>query len=112
MTNVIPGVEPSERDFTDKGLGAWRQPNRDEICVSDDTAIMSISAYNKLYEYSSTVPTGVYPGKMWRCVDRDRLNDGQVFQEYLCWYGYVDGDTCSINSRKLIIMDWKATVGI
>jgi hypothetical protein len=112
MSNVIPGVEPSERDFINKGFTSWSQPDRKDICVSDDTALMSLKDYKLLLEYSSTIPTGAYPGKMWRCVDRDHLNDGQVFQEYLCWYGYVDGDTCSINSRKLIIMDWKATVGI
>lgn len=63
---------------------------------------MPESAFKELPEYSSTMPTGVYAGKMWKA-----LNDGQW---YLRWYGHapLHPGYCTNNQRKLVVLDWKA----
>jgi hypothetical protein len=101
--NVIPPIIPP---ITDPLGSHWVQPAPDDILVSDDTAVMSQPAFAGLREYSSTIPSGVYPGKMWKA----QLEDGW----YLRWYGIVPGreDLCSNNQRKISIMDWKAMMGI
>ncbi|MFP3556375.1 hypothetical protein SB861_37530 [Paraburkholderia sp. SIMBA_049] len=100
MSNVIPPI-------TDPMGAYWAQPAIDDILVSNETAVMSLEAFDTLTEYSTTVPTGVYPGKMWKA----EMTPGQW---YLRWYGLVPGDDskCSNNQRLIQIMDWKTLMGI
>jgi hypothetical protein len=97
--NVIPPI-------TDSRGSGWVQPKVDDILVSDTDAVMSQVAFDTLREYSSTLPTGVYPGKMWKA----ELEEGW----YLRWYGEVPGrvDVCSNNQRQIRIMDWKTMTGV
>ncbi|KKK97679.1 hypothetical protein LCGC14_2650360, partial [marine sediment metagenome] len=44
----------------------WNQPPADQMAVYDDIAIMDQSALGLLPEYSTSIPTGVYEGKMWK----------------------------------------------
>jgi hypothetical protein len=85
----------------------WPQPPLNAIVIDDTHALMSEATLKVLPEYSCTIPTGVYPGKMWkrhdglfdqRCKPSDRC-------WLLCWFGESDKgpDFCSINSRKVII---------
>jgi len=80
----------------------WHQPSADEMAVYDDIAIMDRSALQRLPEYSTTIPTGAYEGKMWR-----RANGPDKW--FLCWYGpSEDPDMVSINSRPIrLIRDEK-----
>lgn len=77
----------------------WRQPSPQEILVDDEHAVMSRSTYDELLEYSTTIPSGVYPGKMWKAVYGDRA--------FLRWFGIVDGrtDVCSNNQRLILLCD-------
>ena len=43
----------------------WRQPPRERILIDDTHALMDLATFEQLSEYSCTIPTGVYPGKMW-----------------------------------------------
>lgn len=53
-------------------MGAgWRQPDANSITIEGNVAFMSQADFNLLYDYSSTIPTGVYPGKMWRALASD-----------------------------------------
>lgn len=45
----------------------WDQPNRFDIEIDGTHAMMSQAVFEKLAEYSCSYPTGVYPGKMWKC---------------------------------------------
>lgn len=45
----------------------WDQPSRDGIVLDDTHALMTEATFKALHEYSGSVPSGVYPGKMWRC---------------------------------------------
>lgn len=91
MNNVIPAM-------TDPLGRHWRQPNRDEILVDDTHALMTPSAMARLSEYSSSIPSGVYPGKMWKA-----QFGGQWF---LRWFGEVPNrpDLCSNNQRLILVV--------
>jgi hypothetical protein len=45
----------------------WNQPNRFEIEIDDKSALMSQKTFSQIPDYTHSQPTGVYPGKMWRC---------------------------------------------
>jgi hypothetical protein len=100
MESVIPAI-------TDP-LGAhWDQPPLSAITIDDTHALMTDCTFKALHEYSSTLPTGVYPGKMWRRHDGifDRQCAPADWQWLLCWYGESDKpDQCSINIRKVLIV--------
>ena len=73
---------------------AWDQPGAHDLAVYDDIPIMDHSTLARLHNYSASIPTGVYEGKMWRC------SDGEDW--LLCWYGPAeDPDKCSINRRPI-----------
>ena len=75
----------------------WRQPPRQEIELDDTHAMMSEAAFKQLAEYSCTVPTGVYEGKMWKANTRDGW--------MLRWFGTCDDPKCcSNNQRKILIV--------
>lgn len=88
--NTIPDIVDS--------LGKhWSQPNKSLIEVKSQWALMPQVVLDQLPEYSSSVPSGVYVGKMWK---RDDGEGGW----WLCWYGeHSDPDTCSINKRRILV---------
>lgn len=77
----------------------WPQPSLDGILVDDTHAVMTHATFNALLEYSRSTPSGVYPGKMWKAVMKDRT-------AYLCWFGIIEGqpDLCSNNAREILIV--------
>ena len=44
----------------------WQQPDRSEITVDDKYALMDRKAFSRLKEYSSSIPSALYVGKMWK----------------------------------------------
>lgn len=92
-TNIIPAM-------TDPLGRHWDQPPRECILLDDTHAIMSSQAFKALHDYSRSMPSGVYPGKMWKAI----MPDGQAF---LRWFGIVVGnpDVCSNNQREILIVD-------
>jgi len=80
----------------------WRQPDHDLILVDDLYAVMSRDTMNQLYDYSHSVPTGVYVGKMWRC--RASYEDGSEVH-FLCWFGPSEKpDSCLQHVRKILLL--------
>lgn len=80
----------------------WDQPRADELAVYDDIAIMDNSALQRLSEYSTSIPTGVYEGKMWKSRQGHGTPGGPTGPWYLCWYDSSDNlDSCSINRRPI-----------
>lgn len=76
----------------------WRQPGRYEVLIDDISAVMSRRSLDQLMDYTHTVPTGVYVGKMWKC-----KHDGVWF---LRWYGpSEEADMCSINTRRILLLE-------
>jgi hypothetical protein len=101
--------------MTDLNGKYWIQPLREHILTDDKHAVMSTFA--DLPEYSSTKPSGVYPGKMWR--RHDGIHDmnrraayirGEITLPWLlCWYGPDEVRdnrvVCSINFREILLTD-------
>lgn len=86
----------------------WSQPERIEILVSDSEAVMSEQSFRLLREYSTTFPTGVYAGKMWKAA----IDDGREIRWVLRWYGPEIDHACIIHQRPIQIMDWKKLMGV
>lgn len=85
----------------------WKQPNRKLIQIDANYALMSKEVFEQLADYSCSVPSGVYEGKMWRCEvgaydPRVKLEDRYWI---LRWWGKSeDPDKCSCESRKILII--------
>lgn len=86
MTCPIP-------EMTDPLGRHWLQPKREELVIDETHALMSMSAFARLSDYSRTNPSGVYPGKMWRrqvTHANHALPCGVIVPKggwILCWYG-------------------------
>ena len=89
----------------------WDQPDPGRILVDDTHALMAPATFQQLREYSTTVPTGVYDGKMWRRQALVRGPDGWSVrpqtpeQWFLCWYGpSVDPTKCAVYAREILLV--------
>jgi hypothetical protein len=87
----------------------WDQPSSDSIEIDDMHALMTRATFEALPEYSSTIPTGVYPGKMWRRNDARNATpysplDPPVPPDWLlCWYE-AQGAGCAVQWRKVLLV--------
>lgn len=99
MEHIIPKMSDSMRRL-------WAQPAREDILINDVGAVMPQHAFDALKEYSSSYPSGVYPGKMWKA------DTGNGWK--LVWYSncLVDANRCTVNYRNITIMDWKLLMGV
>lgn len=89
MINKIPPItEP---------IGAsWQQPKREDVVIDELYALMTQADFDLLKNYSNSLPSGVYAGKMWK-----RFESGMW---YLVWYGlHEDANKCTIESRVILI---------
>ncbi|WP_112550785.1 hypothetical protein [Morganella morganii] len=93
MKNTIPPM-------TDPDGKNWPQPPTDNILIDDHHALMTQSDFNQLIDYSHSVPSGVYPGKMWKTT-------AQGGRQFLWWFGELPGhdDTCTNNRREILIVE-------
>lgn len=57
--NIIPKI-------TDKRGMLWKQPHRRYIEIDEEYALMTKQTFEDLREYSVTIPSGEYEGKMWK----------------------------------------------
>lgn len=84
----------------------WQQPPRESIALDDTHALMTAQTFDQFSEYSSTFPSGVYPGKMWR--RHDGLHDAKCPPErrrwLLCWYGDDVGGQCPVYFREVLLV--------
>lgn len=101
--NAIPPI-------TDPLGKYWKQPPADAIVLDDTHALMEQAAFDALLDYSSSIPSGVYDGKMWK--RRDGAYDqafkaaGGTPEWLLMWYGpSADPNKCAIHSRKIVILE-------
>ena len=89
MLNLIPPM-------TDPLGRYWHQPKLLDVAVYEDIAIMDKETLNQLAEYSFSVPSGVYAGKMWRCRKCDEW--------FLRWYG-GGGNDIAIHERPIRVLE-------
>lgn len=83
------------------------QPSPDEITIDDTHALMSPDTFVRLSNYSTSDPTGVYEGKMWRAQEVVSTAEALRFSDrwLLRWFGYSeDPNKCSYNQRLILIV--------
>jgi hypothetical protein len=93
--NTIPPI-------TDPMGKSWRQPKDIRQAPMDGKfVLLTRQQWDALPEYSTSMPSGVYPGKCWKRIERLRMREGWIkTTEYLCWYGeHPDPTKCSNNYR-------------
>lgn len=100
--DVVPAIEhPLGRH--------WDQPDPKRIVFDrHGRALMSRRDFEALHNYSTTLPSGVYEGKMWR---RQAMTKGEYWNRvpatperwFVCWYDATPGDpaTCTVHSREI-----------
>lgn len=77
----------------------WDQPPRRDIALDDLNATMSETTFARLKNYSLSIPTGKYAGKMWKC----QMRDGSW---RLRWYEDSDDpNMLNVRSRNIVISD-------
>ena len=82
--------------ITDLSGQSWKQPHRRYIELDKTHALMSEQTFKGLPEYSYTIPTGKYEGKMWRA--------NKYGKWYLAWYGPApEPGYLSIEWREILI---------
>lgn len=88
MSNNIPAMPAEWAPY-------WRGPDRSEIVFQGPDAVMTHKAFDMLLDYTGTMPTGVYDGKMWKT----RLEGSW----YLRWYSTPrnNPNKCIINTRPI-----------
>jgi hypothetical protein len=76
----------------------WDQPNDiRKVLMDDKSVILSKYQIANLAEYSSTFPSGVYPGKCWKRIERNKM--------YLVWYGdETPKKECPILFREILVI--------
>lgn len=84
--------------ITDPRGKHWDQPNKDQIVIDDNHAAMTEATLLKLKNYSASIPSGVYDGKMWRAESKG--------VNYLRWYGpSSDPNKCKFYTRIILIIN-------
>jgi hypothetical protein len=78
---------------------SWEQPKASEIVIDRWCAVMTRGTFMQLKDYSLSLPTGVYAGKMWRLL----AGNGTW---WLCWYGPSDHDQNSMGIclRQILLL--------
>ena len=76
----------------------WTQPARHEVLIDDNHAVMSKRSLSTLMNYSASVTSGVYDGKMWKT-----LHNGAW---YLRWFSPSENTGhCKINARLILVLE-------
>ena len=76
----------------------WRQPKREDIAIDNTHALMSKDSFEQLHEYSMSVPTGVYEGKMWKA----KYRSGWILR----WFGNENADgLLPILNREIVVVE-------
>lgn len=84
--------------ITDRRGNAWKQPNPKEFAFDEhnDYVLMTFKQFEQLREFSETIPTSIYSGKMWRGSD-----DGQTW--FLHWWD--ESQRTKHHLREIILVD-------
>lgn len=84
--------------ITDALGSSWKQPNLAGIEIDDTHVLMSERSLSELREYSMSIPSAVYEGKMWKC----KYRSGWLLR----WYSNSKDkkDHCDINQRIILTL--------
>lgn len=106
--NTIRTAEDVVPPMTHPLSAHWRQPERRGILMDDHSALMSAADFHLLHEYSSTNPSGVYDGKMWKRKHGVRDEAGKLVAHTwrLAWYSPdpTDPNMVLVLTRQLFVV--------
>lgn len=108
---LVDGTQDVIPDITDEMGNSWNQPSRFSLifhmvpewpgrpAMKPKAVYMSKASCNILSEYSSSTPSGVYPGKMWKGFWDDTW--------YLVWYTAVEGEPgfCKVHMCPILLLE-------
>lgn len=91
----------------------WDQPERQHIVIDrQGRALVPRRVFERLAEYSSSLPSGVYEGKMWKRHELVAVDDYGSLRPvvpdrwWLCWYGSGnDPNKCTVNRREILLLE-------
>lgn len=91
-------------EMTDPLGKYWHQPKDiREAPMDDKLVLLTPRQFDGLNEYSTSLPSGVYPGKCWKRIELNR--DRSVHRTMLVWYGdETPQRTCPILFRDLEVV--------
>lgn len=81
-----------------KQFEAEYKAKRTEYLTDDKTAILTLDQFIDLPEYSMSIPTGVFIGKVWKRKERGKWYFG-------CFEEHENPDLVSTVFRQLIVVD-------
>jgi len=74
----------------------WDQPSKEDILIDNTHALISKKSFEQLKNYSMSIPTEVYEGKMWKAGSKNKW--------FLRWYGVENREgLLPILTREIII---------
>lgn len=74
----------------------WQQPDHKNFLISYKYVLMTNKEFKELLEYSTSIPSGTYIGKMWK------MNRGDKW--YLAWFSECeDPKFLNNNYREILI---------
>jgi hypothetical protein len=88
----------------------WSQPDPNTFLFDDTHVLMTRDQLRELPEYTITLPTGTYVGKMWRSYSGrvKHVADARVQIEkdawMLCWYEDCEDPTRIAIKRRTILL--------
>jgi hypothetical protein len=99
--------------ITDPQGRGWQQPAKEELLIEGTISLMTTKTFNKLAEYSYSLPTGVYQGKMWKrqvdILQKDEIGNRIRIPGpwFLCWYedNPLDSDKCMVKIARILLID-------
>lgn len=87
----------------------WEQPDLSSVLIDETHALLTSEQFDKLSEYSSSIPSGVYEGKAWKRHNGEfdeafKRAGGQPYWQ-LGWFGPSDDPSkCSVNFRSILLI--------
>ena len=88
----------------------WRQPDMSDVEITSEHAMLTQRQFDGLPEYSTSQPSGVYPGKCWKAEEfvREGNRARPTGRWFLRWFGICeDPKFCSNNQREIIFINQK-----
>lgn len=73
----------------------WKQPHRRFIEIDDESALMSEQTFKALREYTPSLQSEQYAGKMWK----QKIGD----KWYLRWYSNYNNSIIT-NKREILVI--------
>lgn len=97
-------------EMTDPLGKHWHQPaDIRDAPMDDKIVLLTPRQFAELPEYSTSMPSGVYPGKCWKREEMTRDAQGYMHSTDIWWLGWYGESSkgpkfCSNNWRKIEVV--------